>query len=159
MEGIMSHITENLIKEEILPYFGFRGHVHLYEGPSTDDYPAAPPTNIIQTDQPFSVIFHWRTVGLLNYVMCGKWKCQILFERMGEQEFGLPQQYSVSTEKFKSKPHSYECRIDVPAGLVPAGVYRIVGLLTLEGPTGVPAPSAAFADLGLVQFYQDGPGN
>ena len=40
--------TENLIKEEILPYFGFRGHVHMYEGPSTENAPARPPATNIQ---------------------------------------------------------------------------------------------------------------
>ena len=149
--------TENLIKEEILPYFGFRGHVHLFEGPSTDDYPAAAPAEIIQTDQSFHLRFHWRTSGNLNYIMCGKWKCRIFLEKMGGDEFTLNPAYALGEEDFVAKPNFYECRIDVPGNQVKPGVYRLVATLTLEGETGVPAPVAAFADMGLVQFYSDGP--
>ncbi|MFK7847336.1 MAG: hypothetical protein AB8G77_18720 [Rhodothermales bacterium] len=150
-------LTENLIKEEILPYFGFRGHVHLFEGPSTDDYPAAAPVDIIQTDQSFHVRFHWRTTGNLNYIMCGKWKCQIYLEKMGGDEFTLNPAHAIGTEEFVAQPKNYNCKIDVPALQVKPGVYRLVATLTLIGDTGVPAPVAAFADLGLIQFYSDGP--
>ncbi len=150
--------TENLIKEEILPYFGFRGNVHLYEGPSTDDFPAAPPVDIIQTDQSFHVLFRWNTKGNLNYIMCGKWKCRIFLELMGGKEFTLDPAYAIGETDFVASPSKYSCRINVPGGQVKAGVYRVVATLTLEGETGVPAPVAAFADLGLVQFYEDGKG-
>ena len=149
-------ITENLIKEEILPYFGFRGQVHLYEGPSTANAPAIPPATNIQTDQSFHLRFNWKTQGNLNYIMCGEWTCRLYLERMGGGEFSLPVSHAIGVEEFVAKPNSYECKIDVPANVVPAGIYRVVATLTLKGDTGVPAPVAAFADLGLVQFYKEG---
>ncbi len=153
---LKDQIKENLIKEEILPYFGFHGHVHLYEGPSTDDYPEAPPVDIIQTDQSFHVRFHWRTKGNLNYIMCGKWVCRIYLEWMGGNEFTLDPSYAIAEEDFVACPSKYSCNINVPPHQVKPGVYRVVATLTLRGKKGVPAPVAAFADLGLVQFYEDG---
>jgi hypothetical protein len=37
---------------------------------------------------------------------------------------------------------------------VEEGVYRLLAIITLEGPSGAKAPVVAFADLGLIQFYQ-----
>jgi hypothetical protein len=154
-------ITKNLIKEEILPWFGFYGHVHLYEGKSTDHAPSkTPPTNIIQTDQFWYVVFHWETEGGLNHIMCGDWVCRVVLEQMGKGEFGGDEDFIIDTVPFKSYPTKdkadyYESKIQVAPHKVPAGVYRVVATLTLKGKKGVPAPVAAFADLGLVQFYQE----
>ncbi len=146
-----------LISEEFLPYFGFRGHVHLIEGPSTDDYPAGNPIDLIQTDQSFKLVFHWETKGKLNHIICGKWKLELLLEQMGKKEFYLDPSLAVETVHFVSKPTSYDGVIEIPPHTVEPGVYRIVATLRMVGQSGVPAPLAAFADLGLVDFYSDGP--
>ena len=148
--------TQNLIKEDILPFFGFTGIVQMFEGPSTANAPALSPATNIQTDQSCHLRFRWATQGTLNYVMSGTWKVQVFLERMGGAEFSLPLAHSVNTEPFVAQPQPYVCDIDIPGNTVPAGVYRIVATLTLKGDTGVPAPLAAFADLGIVQFYKEG---
>ena len=88
--------------------------------------------------------------------MCGKWTCRLYLEKMGGSEFSLPISHAIGVEDFVAKPNYYSCAINVPPNVVPAGVYRVVATLTLKGETGVPAPLAAFADLGMVQFYDEG---
>ena len=144
----------NLVKEEILPFFGFSGNVELFEGPSTAGAPAAPPATNIQTDQPCFLRYKITTTGILNYVMAGTWEAQVYLEEMGGGEFTLPN--STNTEPFVAQPQDYQFSVDIPANTVPAGVYRVVARLTMKGDTGVPAPIAAFADLGIVQFYKEG---
>lgn len=146
----------NLVKEDILPFFGFTGQVRMFEGPSTGNSPALPPASNIQTDQSCHLRFRWTTQGTLNYVMSGTWKVQVFLEKMGGGEFTLAPTHAVNTESFVAQPQSYVCDIDIPGNVIPAGVYRVVATLTLKGDTGVPAPLAAFADLGIVQFYKEG---
>lgn len=152
----MASKTVNLISEELLPYFGFRGHVHLIEGPSTDDFPASSPIDLIQTDQPFRLVYHWQTRGKLNHIMCGKWQLRLYLEKMGGDEFTLNPSIAIEEVNFVSRPENYSGTISVPANTVEPGVYRLVGSLRLLGQTGVPAPLGAFADLGLINFYEDG---
>jgi len=150
-------ITENLVHEETLPLFGFRGHCHCFEGPSTQDFAAGAPTNIIQSDQPWSVVFHFSTQGLNNHIMAGKWQVQVLLEQMGGKEITLDPSFSQTEIDFISRPSSYSATLQIPQNKIPPGVYRVVGVLTFKGPLGVPGPIAAFADMGLVQFYKEGP--
>lgn len=150
-------VNENLLFEEMLPFFGIHGEVTLKEGPSTNDFVGGNPTRIIQSDQSWNVSLKLETSGLLNYVMAGKFQFRIFLEQMGQGEFALNNSYAIATENFVSMPHTYHTRMDIPRNEVPDGIYKLVVSLTFKGPSGVPAPIAAFADLGLIQFYKEGP--
>lgn len=155
-------ISQNLTFEETLPYFGIKGGaaVALSEGADQNDFfPKASPVNIIQTDQMWYVKFRWETYGLLNHLMCGTFRLNLYLEEMGKGEFGLDPAYSTANVSFKSKPHAYEHTMVIPAGQVPAGVYKLVASLTFTGPEGVPGPIAAFAEIGAMQIYAEGPTN
>lgn len=89
--------------------------------------------------------------------MAGTWHLQLFLEKMGGEEFTLNPAYAIDQINFVSRPHEYYRWAIIPAGQVPPGVYRAVASVTFKGPLGVPEPIAAFADIGLVQFYEEGP--
>lgn len=151
----MSH-TDNLVIEEVLPFFGLRGHCHFYEGSSTENWRTDSPTNIIQVDQPWYILYHFRTTGLLNHLMAGTWHFRLFMEQMGGGEFTLDPAYAIDQMNFVSKPNEYYKWAIVPPKNIPEGVYKAVASVTFKGPLGVPGPIAAFADIGLVQFYKEG---
>ncbi|KAA3612185.1 MAG: hypothetical protein DWQ05_19475 [Calditrichaeota bacterium] len=146
----------NLTFEETLDNFSIHGHavfsIHEVVG-ATGTIPA---DNIIRTDQQWHCHFHWHTLGGLNYLICGKWKLSVLLEKWGGEEFTLPN--NEITVDFVNAPNTYNALISVPAGLVPAGAYKPVVIVTMEGPTGVPGPIAAFGEGSMMQFYDVGTG-
>lgn len=150
------HAT-NLISEESIPNFSCRGHCHFYEGASTENWRSAPTTNIIQTDQPWYVLYHFNTDGLLNHIMAGEWNLELFLEKMGGEEFDLNPAYAKDRIPFVSRPYEYYKWAVIPPKEVPAGVYKAVASVTFKGPLGVPGPIAMFADIGMVQFYDEGP--
>ncbi len=149
-------LSENLTYEEMLPHFEIRGSVYVFEGASTANWEASSPTTIIQTDQPWYVLYYFRTNGLMNHIMDGTWKFELFLEKMGQAEFSLPQQYRIKEIPFVSRPHTYLDFSIIPKDQVPTGVYKLVIASTFKGPAGVPGPIAAFADIGLIQFYHEG---
>ena len=145
---------ENLTVEEMMPFFGIKGHVHLYEGVSTEGFPGGAPVRIMQTDQACYLGFHWNTLGDLNYLMAGKWVLNVFFEKLGPGDGPTIPPVNVS---FISEPRTYWSTISVPPNTVDAGTYHVAVTLTMRGPAGHPAPIAAYADLGVIQFYEGGP--
>ncbi len=148
-------LTENLVFEEALPYFELRGHAHFFEGASTEEWPAVPPTKIIQLDQRWYWAVHFKQCGKLIELMCGTWRAELLLEKMGGDEYDLPQTYSILEFPFEHINGWVYKSKQVEPRIVPKGVYRAVISLTFQGPTKRPGPIAAFADLGLLQFYED----
>lgn len=149
--------VDNLTSEETITNFSLNGHCHFYEGASTETWSASSPANIIQTDQPWYVLYHFQTQGLLNHIMAGEWNFELFLEQMGGGEFDLNPSYAKDQMAFVSKPHLYTKWAVIPPKEVPAGVYKAVGSVTFKGPLGVPGPIAMFADIGLIQFYDEGP--
>jgi len=149
-------IHQPMISEESMPYFGIRGKASLREGNSTAGFPGRQSnTALIQTDQEVNIDFNWKTDGLLLPFLCGQWKCEMFLEQMGEKEFGLPRGLSsVTTPVIKTNPATYNVSLNIPANTIPDGIYRIVVRLLFEAKDGTPAPIAAFAEFGLVQFYR-----
>lgn len=149
----MTNVANNLRFEEILPWFGITGDVTLKEGNSTADFPAGSVARIIQSDQPVSITFDWRTSGLLVPFLSGNWKGSIFLEKMGGGEYTLPN--NVATTPFiGSNPHSYHLSVNIPAGTLPTGVYKVVASLNFSAPNGTPGPIAAFTELGMIQVYE-----
>lgn len=148
-----TYLVDTFIFEELLPHFGVRGGVLMFEGASTDNWQSGSPTNIIQVDQPWYIVFILRTTGLLNHLMCGQWEFKVLLEKMGKGE-DVPE--LIKTIDFSSRPGWYFDVLTIPPGTMEEGVYRVVVAGTFKGPKNVPGPIAGFADLGLVQFYKEG---
>lgn len=148
-------ITRELNFEELLPFYAVNGKATLHEGPSTDGFPAGAPTNVIQRDQPVSVAIKWESSGLLVPFLAGEWRLNIYMEQMGQGEYTLP--ISEASVNFNAASPTQSHVFNIAPNTVPAGLYRVLCSLTLVSPdaTGnVPGPVAAFAEFGLVQFYQ-----
>ncbi|MFQ5604162.1 MAG: hypothetical protein ACE5HS_12925 [bacterium] len=116
----------------------------------------------IQLDQPWTVDFKWTDEGDFCPLISGNYTPRIYLEQMGKGEFDdslLPApskvKFEIGGSAFTGKNHDYSHTVSIPANTVTdPGVYRLVATLTFAGPTGKPAPIAAFADFGLVQFYK-----
>ncbi|KAA3658094.1 MAG: hypothetical protein DWQ10_11860 [Calditrichaeota bacterium] len=142
--------THSLTFEENLPFFSISGGATF----TTHDAPPFSSDTIISTDQTWHCHFNWQTNGPLNHLLAGTWQVKVLLEKWGPGEtFLSPQQ----TLNFVSHPNNYNGVISVPAGAVPAGVYKPVLVITMKGPLGVPGPIAAFAEGSMMQFYDGGP--
>jgi hypothetical protein len=136
-----------MTSEEMLPWFSIQGECDVYEVPSWN------PATVIRTDQDWGVKFHWKTTGGLNHLLAGKFCLQVLLEKYGPQEGPT---IPVKECQFESRPFEYNETIQVPAGLVRAGVYKLVAVLTMKGPLGVPGPVAGMAEGPLLNFYDVG---
>ena len=106
--------------------------------------------------------FDWETSGMLNYIMAGTWHLQVFMEKMGGEEFSFPSGIGKQDAAFVSQPYHYQAsdphhQINIPAGVVPTGVYRLVVTMTMTGPSGYQAPIALFGEGPLVQLYDVGP--
>ncbi|MBL7792756.1 MAG: hypothetical protein JNK77_10560 [Saprospiraceae bacterium] len=106
----------------------------------------------IQTDQSSIVNLKWTVKGGLALLMSGTWRCKVVLEKMGGGEFA--QDYKAATPFVAALSNDYAVKVNIPANEVEEGVYRLLAIITLEGPGGAKAPVVAFADLGLIQFYQ-----
>ncbi len=139
--------------EELLPLFSLNGTCEVLE----HTLPGGAPTQIIRTDQAWDVRFRWATIGALNYVLSGRWQLRVLLEEIGIGETGLPPAYSFAEVNFVSAPNAYERILHIPAGVVKAGVYKLVATITMVGPSNVPGPIAGFGEGEMLQFFNGGP--
>lgn len=115
------------------------------------------PTSIIQTDDEWSIRFTWNQRGPLSQFMSAsnEWHLQILLEEMGKGELDLNGTGTVTVPFVRREPHTYQTNITMPAGSVSPGVYRVVVCMTFTAQGGSPAAEiAAFAEFGLVKFYE-----
>lgn len=106
----------------------------------------------IQTDQSSTIKLGWTVQGGLALLMSGTWKCKVILEKMGGGESA--NEFSANTPFVSALSHDYKVAINIPANSVEEGVYRLLAVVNLVGPSGANAPVVAFADLGLIQFYK-----
>ncbi len=110
---------------------------------------------IVQTDQKLRVNLTWETIGALWLVITGKWFCNVYLEEMGAGEYaGGP--FSANVNVVNAFNHKYQLDVNIPANVIPAGLYRIVVAVTIKGgnPAVTPLPIAAFSDIGIVQVFE-----
>ena len=121
----------------------------------------APSTNI-RTDQDWSVKVDWNLEGsLLNqpfFNFVGDWVVSLFLESMGPSlEYSLnPIRLGVNT--FTQNPQvqnrrDYTATIDVLAGQIDAGIYKLAVAITYESAPGTPGPIAGFHEGNMLQLY------
>lgn len=117
-------------------------------------YSHGPSNNMIQYDQHWAVRFNWTVLGrfacLLN---CGKWKCEIVFEQMGERETGFKP--VVFTPDEGQPGHRYQALIEIPPCTLKPGLYQIIACFEYcleDGRTGF---ISGFEDKGLIKIFED----
>lgn len=143
--------VENVIKDPKL--YAIKGNVHLHEGISQGGLPNVPPVNIIQTDQNLYAHFTWRQTGFLSKMLSGRWQLRIFFELMGAGEAANPAPRYVNF--VQQEGYNYHAFINVPAGSLREGIYKVFATVQLEGLKGNPTPIAAYEEIGVLQVYND----
>lgn len=125
---------------------------------SVHEHGGTAPTTIISTDQSWAVNVNLKNTGPAASMVGGKYDLHLLLERMGPgvdldlTDPFIPDHIIPLTPG--TSPVSYFKHIDVAAGAVPAGVYKLIVLLRYFDLTGAPGPMAAYEEIGpLLQFY------
>jgi hypothetical protein len=113
------------------------------------------PQTIIRTDQKWAVEVNWTNKGQVTGMIAGEYCVHLLLERMGP---GTDLELTDTPHRIKlipgESPRVYTDHVDVPAGKVPAGIYKLVTVLQYWEPTGNPGPMAGYVENGpLLQFY------
>ncbi|MEM7119289.1 MAG: hypothetical protein AAF614_43140 [Chloroflexota bacterium] len=121
------------------------------------DHEGVPPGNIVRADNNWAVQFDWSLKGALASCICGDW---CLYVRL--ESIGTGPEYSLGEVRIPLDPCGdghYSHKFEVAAGTISSEgcgpVYKAVATLTYITPCDRPGPIAGFADLGLVQFYED----
>ena len=133
--------------------YAISGDIHMHEGPRPpQNWPVV--NNIVQCNQELTVHFRWdvrTSYGEAFNPQC-KFLCRVYLEQMGPGEG--PDNFEGTCPIICQDNQHYNYYINIHAGDVPAGAYRMVCTLTMLNPSNNPLPVAAFADLGIIQFYE-----
>ena len=124
---------------------------------------ASPPVNIIHADQELYIDFSCRCEGFLPqfFGLPGHWHLTVMFEKMGPGESPANRTAVVPGPM---TPGNWTHTITIPSGilapLAPApetgqNAYRVVVTMIYHNPANTATIVAGFADLGLLQVYQD----
>jgi hypothetical protein len=111
------------------------------------------PASIIRTVDPWRIRLSWDTSGLfIPLVNPGAtWTINAYLESLGPGP-----EYTVASaiEAFgpPANAHNYTKELNIAGGSVPAGVYRLVCVLTLTS-GGMPMPIAAFREGPVLNFF------
>jgi hypothetical protein len=132
---------------------GYSQLVELGPFPGTGFPPGPNPTSI-QRDQNSRVEFSWTQIGILSTMLMGTWRCDVFLEQMGPGEG--PAITGSTTAFVQVDGNAYNHSVNIPAGLVPVGLYRVTSrlmLLPIGGNENSLSPIVGFEDLGLVQYH------
>jgi hypothetical protein len=134
----------NFVCEEHLPAFGIsNGVLQVFDGGSN-------PSQIISIDDSWSVKVDFDITGAMANCIDGDIKIEVLLERMGTGETGLPNSTSLVA---LNGAGSYTQTMTFPAGSVAVSVDKVIVVLSMISNNGQPCPLACFAIGPMVQFY------
>ena len=133
--------------------------VKLLEGASTEAMPGvsiAPyhSNKLIQTDQPFKIVFGWDQVENSIMLQGGTWHFDIYLEQMGPGEATSAAGHFTGTQAANPNDGLQSFTKHVGANVVAPGLYRLtVCQQYYHGTT--PLALVMFGDVGLVRFYKE----
>ena len=114
------------------------------------------PQSVIRTDQSWAVNVNWTNTGIATGMVSGFYHLHLLLERMGpgnDLDLIDPADHVIPLTPGPS-PVSYFRHVDVNAGAVSPGVYKLVVLLRYIEPGGAPGPMSAYEEISpLIEFY------
>jgi len=115
------------------------------------------PTTLIKTNQDWFVRIRLRTEGIMNGTTAGSFLLRLHLEGLGlaASELDLPA-VAVSVDLTPdSPPQDYLKDIEVKAGDVPVGAYKLVTTVNVIGPAPKKAPAAiaGYCEGPILQFY------
>jgi len=123
---------------------------------SAHEHGGTAPQSVIRTDQSWAVNVSWTNTGFVTGMIAGNYDLHLLLESIGpgtDLDLTDPGDHIIALTP-GSSPVPYSKHVDVNAGVVPAGVYKLVVLLRYLEPGGTPGPMAAYVETSpLLQFY------
>jgi len=127
---------------------------------TTQEVDSVAPSNVINTNQAWSIHTEWELSGATVDMLTGNWLVQAHLESMGPgQEYSLPAGGGarVPLSDFTEPEgtiytYQYGHDINAAAGAVAAGVYRFVVAVTWEKEGGMPGDLVDFFE-GMLQLY------
>ncbi|MBX3061545.1 MAG: hypothetical protein U0528_04095 [Anaerolineae bacterium] len=139
----------------------YTGSLDAYTFEASTPGPQYPPSNTIRTDQDWGVTVKWKMSGALTAWLNANFQIRVFLERMGPgADIALPM-VTVNTLStpllgFPASPHrEYAENVNVAAGAIGEGVYRVVVVLHLfDNGLGNPTPIAGFVDCGLIYVFR-----
>lgn len=110
----------------------------------------------IQTDQPFFVHFNWTTTGsFARFLGGGQWRCNVYFEKMGSGETAASLDLTGMEASVGVSGTTYNKNLQVAAGAIPVGIYRVVAALQWMDASNKPGPISYFDEVGMIRIYAD----
>jgi hypothetical protein len=120
------------------------------------------PTNHIRTTQNWGVRVDWEMTGAFTPFLIDEFRLRAFVESIGPgAEMALPLAGPVIVNTLAGPlgvgpKRTYSANINIPAGTVPAGVYKLVTLVQLhdDGAPGNPYPVVATVEGPIVTIFQ-----
>ena len=143
-----------VIETDMTAYTG-NMNAFAFEGPA----PIFAPKNVIRSDQDWGVKVEWEMQGPLVTWLDANFRLTVHLEGIGVAgDHSLPfvAVHTLSAPLNAGPPASrkYEEIIDIPAGTIPPGVYKLVTTLHLyESATNNPTPVAGFVEGGMINIF------
>ncbi len=116
--------------------------------------------NIIKTTQNWGIHFHWTSVGPVAEWLGAHFHLRAYLENMGpnlpEYQFPANDPLIVDTEAepLNNGVRFFERDIDVPAGSVEPGIYKLTCVIQVyDDNKNEPVPVAGFCEGPLIEFY------
>jgi hypothetical protein len=114
--------------------------------------PADTPRAIVRNNQPWSVDFRWRTSGGTTTLLVGDWKLSVYLQRLNAA--GAP---ILAGSKIVSHdptdPKDFAERINIPAGSITDGLYKLYTSVEIEVPGNARARINGFGEGPMMSFY------
>lgn len=112
------------------------------------------PNRVLQSDLPWSIQVDWNISGLIVGGLGGIWQVRAYAESIGggfEGQVGADVLVDLNTAP-ATPSRSYTATVNVPAGFLPDGAFKLVVLINYTN-GGLPQQMAAFVEGPVVQMY------
>lgn len=117
------------------------------------------PTNIIGTDQNWSIHIEWEFTDAKPEILTGDWLVQAYLESIGPgAEYAIPSDSGdrvslASGTQIAMNDYRYSHDISITAGEIDQGIYKLVVTVIKESEIGTPSDLVNFLENGMVQVY------
>lgn len=123
------------------------------------EYGGPNPITIIRTNQRWDVQIEWQTSGFIKSWVAGNWHLTVYLESMGPGDDHALVDPNEAVIPLLPPPtdHLYKYHPDFNAGVVPAGVYKLILTITYTDPAGNPGEMAGYWEGPIIQFHSPVP--
>ncbi len=117
------------------------------------EHPPNSPRVIVRNDQPWSVNFRWRTSGSTTELLVADWSLEVHLEHLNGA--GAPHHFSTNivVPHIPNNPNDYNEIINVGAGLVQDGLYKLYADVNVDVPGAARARITGFGEGPMMEFY------